>query len=307
MDALDIDEDVYFKGTSSLKLTIPSAGDPAGGFAGGAFVDTAPRDLSGYNALTFWAKASTAATFNLGGLGNDNTGTSRFVATWNDIPLSTTWTKYVIPIPDPSRLGEERGLFHFAEGSEFPVGYEVWIDEVQYEKVSSIASPQPTIPTQTISGEVGSSIAIQGTAVTYDVGGKSETIQASPGYFTFSSSNEAVALVDESGTIQVVGGGTAVITAKLGSVDASGAVTINASVPPNAPAPTPDRSPEDVISLFSDAYSDVAVDTWSAEWDAADVADVQVSGDAVKKYSNLVFAGIELKWHCLIFVKLVRH
>jgi hypothetical protein len=37
----------------------------------------------------------------------------------------------------------------------------------------------------------------------------------------------------------------------------------------------------------------VAVDTWSAGWDQADVSDVQIAGNATKKYANLVFAGIE--------------
>ena len=36
-----------------------------------------------------------------------------------------------------------------------------------------------------------------------------------------------------------------------------------------------------------------AADTWSAEWDQADVEDVEIAGDGVKKYTNLVFAGIE--------------
>ena len=48
-----------------------------------------------------------------------------------------------------------------------------------------------------------------------------------------------------------------------------------------------------VVSLFSDAYTDATVDTWSASWDQADVEDVQIAGDAVKKYTSLVFAGIE--------------
>jgi len=293
VDALDIDKDEYFQGTASLKITVPGTTDPSGGFAGGAFVNAYPRDLSGFNALTFWAKASTAATFNLGGLGNDNTGTSRFVAAWNDIPLSTTWTKYVIPIPDPARLEQERGLFQFADGSEYPVGYEVWIDELQFEKVGTIAFPQPSIPTLTINEVVGATLAVQGTQVTYDVNGKIQTIQASPAYFTFASSNPSVATVDESGTVQVVGEGTAVITAKLGAMDATGALTIQASVPPPTPAPTPDRPAAEVISLFSDAYSGVPVDTWSAVWDMADVADVQIAGNNTKRYTNLVFAGVE--------------
>lgn len=74
-DALSIDVTTVRRGTSSLKVLIPSPGDPAGGYSGGAFVATVPRDLSGYNALTFWAKASINATLNVAGLGNDNTGT----------------------------------------------------------------------------------------------------------------------------------------------------------------------------------------------------------------------------------------
>jgi len=67
----------------------------------------------------------------------------------------------------------------------------------------------------------------------------------------------------------------------------------SAPAEPTEPAPTPTVAEGDVISLFSNAYTDVTVDTWSAEWDNADVSDVQVAGDDVKKYSNLVFAGIE--------------
>jgi hypothetical protein len=62
---------------------------------------------------------------------------------------------------------------------------------------------------------------------------------------------------------------------------------------PDDPAPVPTVPADDVISLFSNAYTDVTVDTWSAEWDAADVADVQIKGDDTKLYTNLVFAGID--------------
>ncbi|NIM48349.1 MAG: glycoside hydrolase family 16 protein, partial [Gemmatimonadales bacterium] len=66
-----------------------------------------------------------------------------------------------------------------------------------------------------------------------------------------------------------------------------------APVAPTTPAPTPTHDAADVISFFSDAYTDVTVDTWSAPWDNADVEDFTVAGDAMKKYTNLVFAGIE--------------
>lgn len=62
---------------------------------------------------------------------------------------------------------------------------------------------------------------------------------------------------------------------------------------PTEAAPTPTVDAANVISLFSNAYTNVTVDTWSAVWDAADVADVQIAGDDAKLYTNLTFAGIE--------------
>ncbi|MBE2280191.1 MAG: T9SS type A sorting domain-containing protein [Ignavibacteriaceae bacterium] len=62
---------------------------------------------------------------------------------------------------------------------------------------------------------------------------------------------------------------------------------------PTVAAPTPTYPSGNVISLFSNAYTNVLVDTWSASWDQADVEDVLIAGNDTKKYTNLVFAGIE--------------
>ena len=62
---------------------------------------------------------------------------------------------------------------------------------------------------------------------------------------------------------------------------------------PAAHAPTPTHSASVVISLFSNAYVDEPVDTWSADWDVATVTDVQIEGDDVKLYTDLNYAGIE--------------
>lgn len=62
---------------------------------------------------------------------------------------------------------------------------------------------------------------------------------------------------------------------------------------PTVAAPNPEYPEENVISLFSNEYNNVLVDTWSAEWDQANVEDIQIEGNDTKKYTNLVFAGIE--------------
>ncbi len=62
---------------------------------------------------------------------------------------------------------------------------------------------------------------------------------------------------------------------------------------PETAAPTPTYNEEAVISMFCNAYTDVTVDTWSAEWDDANVGDVQIAGNDTKLYTSLVYAGIE--------------
>ncbi len=63
---------------------------------------------------------------------------------------------------------------------------------------------------------------------------------------------------------------------------------------PAVAAPTPTQDAADVISLFSDAYTDVAVNTFAAPWSAGTLSDVMVDGNAAKLYSGLDFAGIEM-------------
>ena len=291
--ALDVSFLVTYQGSRSLQFTVPNLGDPEGSFAGGAFLSAGERDLSGFNALEFWARASMPATLGLVGIGNDNTGTSLYGAQLTELPLTTIWERYVIPIPDPDKLSAERGLFEVAAGPIEGAGYELFIDEVQFVNDPTITNARPAIGTQNVVTTVGSTVRVEGTTVTYDAGGREVTVQASPYYFSFGSSDATVATVAADGTITVIGTGTATITATLGSAVADGAVTVTAVEGPTQAAPVPTVPANQVISLFSNAYTNVTVDTWSADFDTADVDDVQIDGDDTKLYSNLGFAAIE--------------
>ena len=51
---------------ASMRFDVPNVNDADGAYAGGAFFTTVGRDLSGYDALTFWAKSvQSAATWML--------------------------------------------------------------------------------------------------------------------------------------------------------------------------------------------------------------------------------------------------
>lgn len=288
LDALSVDPVERHSGTTSLKFTVPDAG----AYAGGAFTTRTARDLSGYDALTFWAKASRPITLDVAGFGNDNTGTSRFEARWNAIPVTTTWTRFVIPIPLPERLASERGLFYLAEGPENGVGCELWFDDIRFERVGNITNPRPAMAPRSVSSFVGADLAITGTQTVFAVDGVDRTVGHMPGYFSYTSSNPGVAAVSN-GTVRLVGGGSATVTAALGTVPAAGRITVNSIAPPSAPAPAPTLPAADVISLYSNAYPNRPVSTWSATWDVADVTDLRIAGDDVKGYTGMGYAGIE--------------
>ena len=58
-------------------------------------------------------------------------------------------------------------------------------------------------------------------------------------------------------------------------------------------APIPTIPAANVISMFSDSYTNVAVDTWRTSWSQANLEDIEISGNKTKKYSSLGFVGIE--------------
>ncbi len=73
----------------------------------------------------------------------------------------------------------------------------------------------------------------------------------------------------------------------------------NPSVPvvptdPTTAAPNPPAFPANkVISLFSNAFANVPVDTWRTSWSNASFEQVNVAGNATLKYTSLVFVGAE--------------
>lgn len=301
LDAFTVDTQTKYSGSASMRLDVPNVGDPTGTYAGAIFPDMNGRNLTEFDALTFWAKASQGATINEIGFGNDF-GENRFMVTLNNMRISTTWTKYTIAIPDPSRLTAEKGMFWYAEGAENNNGYTIWIDELKFEKLGTVAQPRPAI----LNGEdrvqpsfIGASATLTGLRQTFNlVSGVDQTVTVAPAYFTFSTSNPDVARVNEMGVVSVVGTGTAKITAILNGVRARGSLTIQ-SQGPFVPAPVPNRNPANVISVFSDAYTNIPVDFYNGFFAPFQTtlggAGLVINGDNLIQYTNLNFVATEFK------------
>ncbi len=281
-DALSIDETVSYSGTASLKVAIPG-----GQWAGGAFWTHSPRDLGDFNALTFYARSSSVLNLDACGLGLDVNSSSDYQIDMTDVPLNADWSQVIIPIPLPELLANEGGMFWFSESEAGGWPVDVWFDEVMFVDMPTIINPRPVLDSDTVEALVGEAIPIEGTRTTFAVNGEDVEVAHTPLYFKYFSSDESV-VVAEDGLVTAVGGGTAIVTAKLDTATVDGAVTVNVVAPPSTPAPAPTLAPADVISIFSDAYTDITVDSWLAEWSTSSgVYDQQIDGDNVKAYTGL--------------------
>lgn len=298
--AFQVDNQVSYGGTrQSMRFEVPDANSPNGSYAGGVFFSKSGRDLSAYNALTFYIKASQAATIGVTGFGND-LGANKYLVTKNGLPVNSNWKKVIIPIPDPAKLKAEKGLFYYSTGPENGRGYTFWIDEVRFEKLGTLGNATATIlngvDKQQIS-YVGVSTALDGFTATYNQpNGINETVAVSPYYFKFLTSNPAVASVSETGVVSTIGGGTTKITATLDTIKAKGSLTLN-SAGNYVGAPVPTRDPANVTSVFSDAYTNINVDYYNGYWapfQTTQSADFQVGNDHVLNYTNFNFVGIQV-------------
>lgn len=299
--AFETDTEVKYAGTTSMRFAVPDFEDPAGAYAGGSFFLSSGRDLSGYNVLTFWARASQPANIDIVGIGND-LGANEYLASVSGLAVTTNWKKYYIPIPDPSKLTQERGMFFYSEGPEDGRGYTFWIDEVKFENLGTVVPVSSGIfngENQQQTVETGAVFNANGFATFNLPTGIDQRVSAAPAYFNYASSDPSVASVNTNGQVTVLSEGTAIISASLGGTPSVGSLTVTSTgeaVRPATPAPTPQVPADDVISIFSNAYQDVPVDFYNGFWEfsttQSEIIQV-VAGDDIVRYSQLNFVGIQ--------------
>jgi len=303
LDAFSVDNTEGYESNASIRIDVPNASDPEGNYAGAILrVDGAGRNLTSYDALTFWAKASQGVSIDQFGFGQDFLE-NKYQVTLNGVSVGTSWSKITIPIPDPSKLVNERGMMWYAAGTQGTggSGYILWIDEIKFENTGTVAQPRPEI----LNGQnleeqtfIGSERTIGGLQETFNIGnGQDVTVVPAPAYYDFSSSNVFTATVNELGEVAVLGSGIATITAELAGLVAEGSLTLE-SLGEFEAAPTPTRSQENVISVFSDAYNNVPVDYYNGFFNADDqttqggAPPINIGGNEVINYTDLNFVGV---------------
>jgi len=296
------DANIY-AGDASMRFDIP--GD---NFSGAAFITNngadVPRDLSGYDALTFWAKATVPVTITNIGFGQDFVDDDGFdyEVGFQGLELSTAWQKYQIAIPDPDLLTSQMGLLWYSAlpNEDINGGFTFWLDEVQFEVTNLVDAKAGYL----FGGDDFNTTLFDGQ--TYQIDGATALIAYSDGevqelnigssYLSYESSDTSVATVDSNGLVTVVSTGSATISATLdgGSVEGSLVITALDEVT-EATSPTVDE--DSVISLYSDAYTDILGVNYNLYWEpfqSTDGGDTDTFGFNTIYYNDYNFVGWDI-------------
>ncbi|MFD1062248.1 glycosyl hydrolase family 16 [Winogradskyella litorisediminis] len=296
--AFTVETDEVFEGTAAMRFDVPTFGN---GFVGATFNTTARRNLTTFDALTFYAKATQVASIDAIGFGIDGETANKYMTTVNGLELTTAWQKFTIPIPNASKLDNETGLFWLAEGASFAGdegGYTFWIDEVKFENLGTVAQPRPAIfEGQDVVEQAftGASVQITGLTQTFNLeNGENQTVMAAPAYFDFISSDVEVAQISETGEVTVISDGSAFITAQINGVLAEGSLEITSSGGLTA-APTPTQPAAIVQSIFSDAYVEATTSNFTPGFGGSTTVTTITTagaGNEILSYANNNFTGI---------------
>jgi len=298
-DVFSVDMKEGYNSNASVRIDVPNNTDPTGTYAGAIFrIDGAGRNLSGFDALTFYVKGSTGAKLSDVGYGIDYLG-DKYRVTIQNVNVGTNWSKVIIPIPDPSKLVNERGVFWFAAGPQATIGtgYTLWFDEIKFEKLGTVGKPTSSIlngQTSSVKAFIGSTINLTGLSHIYNlVNGQDVSVISTPAYYKFTSSNPTVATVNDVGVVTALAIGTADITASINGVAVKGKLTIDCKGD-LVGSPIPTRPAADVKSLFSDAYTNATESNFTPNFGGSTTITeiLTTSTGKVAQYSNNNYTGI---------------
>lgn len=299
--AWSVDDTQGYNSNASMRIDVPNATDSEGSYAGAILrVDGAGRNLTDYDALTFYVKASQGVVIGEFGFGEDF-DQNKYMATITNVSVGTNWTKVIIPIPDASKLLQERGMFRYSAGTQGTngFGYTFWVDELKFEKLGTIAHGQASIMNGNNISEttfVGVNSNVEGIISTFNLpNGINQVVNLSSAYLNYESSDPSVATVDATGLVTSLSPGTALITATINGVDATGSLTINC-VGTFVHAPTPPQNQANVISIFSNKFTNVPVNYYNGYWQPWQTTvsnDFTVNNDNILNYTIFNFVGIE--------------
>ncbi len=193
-------------------------------------------NLSGFTALTFWAKADgTDAEINGFGFGADDsklfTNGEKYKTSIENVTVpAADWKKFIIPLPNPAKLDMINSLFYAVDGAS---GGTIYLDDIKFEKLSNVAVKTFGYSGTALNVEAAGTANIGDLSAVFTDGTDdiSLTFENLAAHVSWESDKSAVATVNDEGQITGVATGTATITGTLGGETVTISVTVAQAVP----------------------------------------------------------------------------
>lgn len=202
-------------------------------------------------------------------------------------PISSvpgSWQSLNIPVAGLTGNSSNVIQFKFDGGN----GGTIYLDNLYFWKTPVAAGTDATLSDLKVDGNTVLGFSASVVNYTVGVGFGSPIPQITAATTTDTNATRVITQASS-----VPGNATVVVTSQNGSVTKTYTVSY-VIMGPTTPAPTPPaRNANDVISLFSNAYSNIVIDTWSAVWDDSNYTDLQISGNDTKKIDFGNFIGVD--------------
>ena len=166
----------------------------------------------------------------------------------------------------------------------------VWIDNIYFWKAPSVAGTDTTLSNLTIYGQPIAGFGPSKTNYNVELPAGATVV---PGVAATPTDTNATAVVTAATSIP--GTTTIVVTAQDGTTTRTVSINWTIDPKPQTAAPTPSQDSADVISVYSDAFTDNIATDLNPGWDqTTQASEILIAGDNTLEYANLDYQGILL-------------
>jgi len=198
-----------------------------------------------------------------------------------------TWTSVDIPVVGIT--GDPTAAIQFKFDGGNGTTDSIYVDNLYFWKEATTPQNDATLSDLKVDGETIPDFSAGLGDYTYDlVSGTTEVPQITSATTTASGATFTITQAT-----QIPGDAIVVVTSEDDSRTKTYTVSYEINTPATAAPTPPARNPENVISIYSDAYSDIQVDALSADFDDSDFTEVMLDGNATLKVDFGNFLGID--------------
>ena len=259
----------------------------------GTELTTVNASLMEYLHVDIWTNADpTTSIVQVSPVNNPgaNNGTTETLVTINHV--AGQW--YGVDIPKSAFTGMTWNSVYqmkfAANGPNSATPIDIYLDNIYFWKAPTPLGADATLSDLQVDGTTIMNFSSLNNQYSYGVAQGMEVPQIT------ATATDATATVMITQATQVPGNATVEVTSQNGEVVNTYTVAFSFILPtePMTAAPNPMASASNVISLFSNAYTNVGIDTWQTVWSAGVLTDLQIEGNDTKRYTNLNFVGVEM-------------